>query len=105
MAISKKEQYAKEIITTDLFPHCKTDAEKLYFLGLMTNRLLKTYKGILPESDRDSYENKRIDTCGILLNNLFRNNFNKLVKDMQKQIRREIINGYWNANKKYENIR
>ena len=49
-------------------------------------RLLKTSEGIIQESDRDSYENKRIDTCGVLLNNLFRNNFNKLVKDMQKHI-------------------
>jgi len=103
-AVSKKEQYTRQIITTDLFPHCKTDAEKLYFLGLMTNRLLKTYKGILTVSDRDSYENKRIDTCGVLLNNLFRNNFNKLVKDMQKQIRREIINGSWKTNQEYDNI-
>ena len=29
--------------------------------------------------DRDAYENKRIDLSGILLNNLFRNYFNKLV--------------------------
>ena len=100
----RKELYAREIITTELFPHCKTDSEKLYFLGLMTNRLLKTYKGLLPESDRDSYENKRIDTCGILLNNLFRNNFNKMVKDMQKQIRREVMNGSWKTNQEYDNI-
>lgn len=101
---SRKIAYTREIITTDLFPHCKTDTEKLYFLGLMTLRLLKTYLGILNESDRDSYENKRIDTCGVLLNNLFRNNFNKLVKDMQKHIRREISNGSWKTNSEYDNI-
>ena len=100
----RKIAYTREIITTDLFPHCKTDTEKLYFLGYMTLRLLKTYLGILTESDRDSYENKRIDTCGVLLNNLFRNNFNKLVKDMQKHIRREISNGSWKTNSEYENI-
>lgn len=101
---TRKIAYTREIITTDFFPHCKSDTEKLYFLGYMTLRLLKTYMGILTESDRDSYENKRIDTCGVLLNNLFRNNFNKLVKDMQKHIRREIGNGSWKTNSEYENI-
>ena len=100
----KKIAYTEEIITTDLFPHCKTKREKLYFLGYMTLTLLKTSEGILEESDRDSYENKRIDTCGILLNNLFRNNFNKLVKDMQKHIRREVSNGSWKTNMEYKNI-
>jgi DNA-directed RNA polymerase II subunit RPB2 len=99
-----KYNYTMEIITTELFPHCKTSKEKLYFLGFMTNKLLKTYIGLLPVSDRDSYVNKRIDTCGILLNNLFRNSFNKMVKDMQKQIRREINNGSWKTNSEFENI-
>ena len=50
------------------------------------------------------YNNKRIDLCGILLNNLFRNYFNKLVKDMQKQIVREINNGSWQSTEDYNNI-
>ena len=100
----KKISYTREIITTELFPHCRSDTEKLYMLGLMCIKLIKTAEGIIQESDRDSYENKRIDTCGILLNNLFRNNFNKMVKDMQKHIRREVINGSWKTNMEYENI-
>ena len=59
---------------------------------------------MLPIDDRDSYINKRIDTCGVLINNLFRNYFNKLVKDMQKQISREINNGSWRSTSDYENI-
>ena len=73
-------------------------------LGYMTNILLQTSFGWIKESDRDSYINKRIDTTGILLNNLFRNYFNKLVKDMQKQIIREINNGSWKSNEDYNNI-
>jgi DNA-directed RNA polymerase II subunit RPB2 len=70
----------------------------------MTNKLLKAYFGIANQDDRDSYVNKRIDLCGILLNNLFRNYFNKLVKDMQKQIVREINNGSWQSTEDYNNI-
>ena len=40
----------------------------------------------------------------LLLNNLYRNYFNKLVKEMQKQIAREINNGSWRSMDDYENI-
>ena len=73
-------------------------------LGYMTNTLLETSFGNKPTSDRDSYLNKRIDLTGVLLNNLLRNYLNKLVKDMQKQIIREINNGSWKSNENYENI-
>jgi intein/homing endonuclease len=41
---------------------------------------------------------------GTLLNNLFRNYFNKLVKEMQKHIVKEINNGSWHSNEDYESI-
>ena len=73
-------------------------------LGYMTNILLQTSFGWLLESDRDSYINKRVDLTGPLLNNLLRNYFNKLVKDMKKQIVKEINNGSWRSNEDYLNI-
>jgi len=100
----KKRDFTLDIINGDLFPHCRTNEQKLYFLGYMTNRLLQTSLGWLATDDRDSYINKRVDTCGILLNNLFRNYFNKLVKDMQKQIIREMNTGSWKSNEDYGNI-
>ena len=100
----KKYDYTLEILNNDIFPHCKTKTQKIYMLGYMTNILLQTSFGWLPETDRDSYVNKRIDLTGPLLNNLFRNYFNKFVKDMQKLIVREINNGSWKSNEDYENI-
>jgi len=41
---------------------------------------------------------------GVLLNNLFRNYFNKLVKDMEKQIVKEINTGSWKSTDDYQNI-
>ena len=67
-----------------------TKEQKIYFLGYAANRLLKTSFEWLPQDDRDSYLNKRIDLTGALLNNLFRNYFNKLVKDMEKQVIKEM---------------
>ena len=100
----RKYEFALEVINNDIFPHCKTTCQKIYMLGYMTNILLRTSFGWLEETDRDSYLNKRIDLTGTLLNNLLRNYLNKVVKDMQKQIIREINNGSWKSNEDYENI-
>jgi DNA-directed RNA polymerase II subunit RPB2 len=100
----KKQEFAKEVLESDLFPHCQTITQKIYLLGYMAQKLIKTSLGLFKEDDRDSYTNKRIELTGTLLNNLFRNYFNKLVKEMQKQIVREINNGSWRSMDDYQNI-
>ena len=102
--IKRKHNFAIEVINNDIFPNCKTQTQKIYMLGYMANRLLQTSFGWIEESDRDSYINKRVDLTGSLLNNLFRNYFNKLVKDIQKYVIREINNGSWKSTQDYENI-
>jgi DNA-directed RNA polymerase beta subunit len=100
----KKRDFAMDVLNNDLFPHCKTPEQKIYFLGYMTNKVIQTALGWIKPNDRDSYVNKRIDMTGTLLNNLFRNYFNKLVKEMQKHIVKEINNGSWHSNEDYESI-
>ena len=100
----KKRDFAIEVLGTDLLPHCRTLKQKLYLLGTMAKKLIQTSLGWLPPDDRDSYVNKRIELTGTLLNNLFRNYFNKLVKEMQKKIVSEINTGSWRTNNDYENI-
>ena len=100
----KKKEFTKNVLDNDLFPHCHSKIQRVYFLGLMVNKLLQTSYGWRKTDDRDSYVNKRIDLVGSLLNNLFRNYLNKLVKDMQKSITREINNGSWRTTGDYLNI-
>ena len=100
----KKREFAEEVLENDLFPHCHNKTQKVYFLGYMILKLLKCYLKLTPVDDRDSYVNKRIDLTGTLLNNLFRNYLNKLVKDMQKYIVREINTGSWKSTEDYSNI-
>ena len=100
----KKREFTKSVLENDLFPHCPSKTEKIYFLGYMINKLLRTSFGWRKPDDRDSYSNKRLDLAGSLINNLFRNYFNKLVKDMQKQIIREINNGSWQSTDNVQNI-
>ena len=70
----------------------------------MANCLIATALGYRSVDDRDSYINKRIELTGTLLNNLYRNYFNKMVKEMHKQITKEINNGSWRSKEDYENI-
>ena len=100
----KKRDFTQEVLDNDLFPHCQSLQQKFYLLGYMAKKLLQTSLGWMPPDDRDSYLNKRIELTGTLLNNLFRNYFNKLVKEMQKQIVREVNNGSWRSTEDYENI-
>jgi len=100
----KKREFALEVLNNDLFPHCQTMSQKIFMLGYMCKKLIQTSLGWIPCDDRDSYLNKRIELTGTLLNNLFRNYFNKLVKEMQKQVVREINNGSWRSTEDYENI-
>ena len=100
----KKREFALEVLNNDLFPHCNTGKQRIFFLGYMAHKLLRAFFGISKQDDRDSYLNKRVDLTGPLLNNLFRNYFNKLVKDMSKQIVREINTGSWRSTEDYLNI-
>jgi DNA-directed RNA polymerase beta subunit len=100
----KKLEFTLDILKNDLFPHCHNIQEKIYFLGYMTNKLLRANFDWIKGDDRDSYLNKRIDLTGASLNNLFRNYFNKLVKDMEKQIIKEINTGSWRSTEDYFNI-
>ena len=100
----KKREFAHEVLHNDLFPHCNTAKQRLFFLGYMANKLLRAFFEINKQDDRDSYLNKRVDLTGALLNNLFRNYFNKLVKDMSKQVVREINTGSWRSTDDYLNI-
>uniref|UniRef100_A0A6C0B7Q0 DNA-directed RNA polymerase n=1 Tax=viral metagenome TaxID=1070528 RepID=A0A6C0B7Q0_9ZZZZ len=102
--LKKKREFTIEVLDSDLFPHCSTLQQKLYLLGYMAKKLMQTSMGWTPTDDRDSYLNKRIELTGTLLNNLFRNYFNKLVKEMQKQVVREINTGSWRSTEDYENI-
>jgi DNA-directed RNA polymerase II subunit RPB2 len=101
---AKKRIFTQDVLGNDLFPHCHNAIQKIYFLGYMVNRVLRCSLDMAKQDDRDSYVNKRVDLTGALLNNLFRNYFNKLVKDMTKQVVKEINTGSWRSTDDHMNI-
>ena len=92
-----KIAYIYDILMKELFPHLgqqklnkgKVDFKKVYFLGYMVKNLLLSASGRLKIDDRDSFFNKRVDTAGSLLINLFRVNFNKVTKDLRMSIEKQ----------------
>jgi DNA-directed RNA polymerase II subunit RPB2 len=95
----------RNVLEKEFLPHVGTSFEKkALYLGYMTNKLLKCYLGLREYDDRDSYINKRIDTPGILMANLFRQYYGKTIKDMKNMLQKEINNGGWKATNKFINV-
>jgi DNA-directed RNA polymerase II subunit RPB2 len=99
-----KMNYCKNIIQKELLPHLKNNISKLYFLGLMINKIIKCYFNIDKISDRDSYSSKRIETSGVLLGNLTIQGMSKVVKDIRSYINKEVNSGIWAINENYTDI-
>lgn len=100
----KKHEFTTELLNNDLFPHCRTTKQKIYMLGYMAQRLIYIGKGWSKADNRDSYLNKRIDLPGISLNNLFRNYYHRMTKDMIKAVNKEIKQGTWRSHDDVANI-
>ena len=93
------------VLQKEFLPHVgATFEKKALYLGYMVNKLIKCFTGILPYDDRDSYINKRIDTPGILMANLFRQYYGKVIKDMKNMISKEIHNGASRSPNKFSNV-
>ena len=89
----EKLTYLNTILEDEILPHIgKSLDKKIKYIGYMCRKLILVHFDYLPYDDRDAYDNKRIDTPGVLLASQFRQCFNKLVKDMVKSLTREIKN-------------
>jgi DNA-directed RNA polymerase II subunit RPB2 len=95
----------REVLATEFLPHTGTGfASKALYLGYMVNKLLRCYLGVWDMDDRDSYVNKRLDTPGVCLANLFRQYYGKVVKDMKNTVQKDINSGAWRSTAKFVNV-
>lgn len=89
---------ARNMLHRDFLPHVgPVLSDKALFLGYMTSRLIQCVIGLSPLDDRDSYINKRLDSPGVLLGNLFRQYYGKVIKDMRMLIQKDINSGSWRS--------
>ena len=86
----QKKMYLEKILRQDLLPHLGEDMnKKIAFLGFMANRLLNVMLGRTDTDDRDSLHNKRIEPPGILLGQLFRQNWKKMLNEIGKLFKKK----------------
>ena len=103
----KADRFAitQRVLSEEFLPHVGQDAtKKALYLAYMSRKLICCFLGIWPMDDRDSYINKRVDTPGVLMANLFRQYYGKMVKDMKAMIQKDINNGPWKATGQFGNI-
>ncbi len=95
----------RSILETEFLPHVGTCFhKKALYLGYMTKKLIMCYLGLWSMDDRDSYINKRVDSPGVLMANLFRQYYGKMVKDMKNMVQKEMNNGSWKATGQFSNV-
>lgn len=89
-----KLKYTFEVLCQELFPHVgDSPTKKAYFLGYMVNKLLKCHLGLMKYDDRDSFLNKRVETSGELMAELFRINFGRFSKELKTLCDKDMIAG------------
>ena len=82
-------EHVKMVLSKDFFPNIKDFENKKKYLGYLTLQFIKTAKGLLPLSDRDSYIYKRVDISGFMLAELFQEAYIKLRDNIRNMIDRE----------------
>ena len=102
---TRKLQLLEEILLYDFLPHMGPNLKlKAMYLGYMVKKLLSVFLKKMDNDDRDSYLNKKLDSPGILMGNLFKLYFNKMVKEIKTQLNKEFNNGSWKANNRFHDI-
>lgn len=102
---NKRIAIINDILKYDLLPHVGEDFnKKALYLGYMVNKLLQSYTGMIDMDDRDSYLNKRVDSPGIMMANLFRQYYGRVIKDIKSSVVKELNTGFWRSNNDISNL-
>ena len=81
----QKKIHVMKILENEILPHVTGGLfQKGCYVGYMINKLLSCYLGRIDEDDRDSYVNKRLWLPGILLGQLFKQFYQKMINNITK---------------------
>ena len=78
-----------DVLNNNFFPSYSSSQEKYLYLAYVVRQVLLTYLGVINETDRDSYMNKRIDLAGPLLLELYRELWAKYQRNCSLKIDHE----------------
>tara|TARA_B100001248_G_scaffold254902_1_gene233884 strand:- start:1711 stop:5283 length:3573 start_codon:yes stop_codon:yes gene_type:complete len=90
LAVKQKKIFLEKIFRKDLLPHLGEDIKlKIRFICIMFNKMFKVMLKREEQDDRDALQNKRIETPGVLIGQLFRQNWKKLLNEIGKNFKKK----------------
>jgi len=86
-SVSKEQrnEFVTQLLRDEILLHISVEI-KPFFLAYMTRRMINGFLGRQPEDDRDHFANKRCDTDGKLLEDLFRGFFAKYIENITSKL-------------------
>src|SRR3990167_7701980 len=96
---TKEEQMARvqQMLDNDFFPHMNGMPKiyKIYMLSMMIASMAEFMAGVRKLDDRDSWSNKRLQSGGAMMEQLFRNLWKRMiVKNVQEEINKGNIRDF-----------
>ncbi len=86
--LTNRQMQLSFLMKNRIIPHVDTTEEKLLYFGFVLRALITFVKSRSKNSiDRDSLQNKKIESCGILMAQLFK----KLWKDTYNSLKHQIL--------------
>jgi DNA-directed RNA polymerase II subunit RPB2 len=90
LAKVQKRIFLQKIFRQDLLPHEGENITlKIKVLGRMINKIFRVMLGRIESDDRDALQNKRIETPGVLIGQLFRQNWKKMLNEVGKTFKKK----------------
>lgn len=88
---TKRKNNLDKLLDKDILPHLYDNKkEKVFFLGMMVKQLLDVILKKNKVSDRDHFKNKRIETPGTLLSQVFRSAYESFLNDLRMNSNKEL---------------
>lgn len=91
----KEKQRRMDLINqlrNNFLPHVQNNTRsKVQYLGYMVNKLLSCVIGRESPDDRDSYINKRIDLSGVLIGELFKQFYRKMLNECNRFFKKRNV--------------
>lgn len=81
---AQKKMHLMKLLEQDILPHVSGIINKGYYICYMIGKLLKCYLGNSEPDNRDSFTNKRVDTPGVLIGQLFKQYYKKMFNECNK---------------------
>lgn len=100
----KDVEHVRHIIVNDFLRNAEDMRQKAIMFGDLIRKLVKTHIGQLPLQSRDDFMNKRVDSAGVLMYDLFLEFYNNLRRDIRRQIDRAYSLGAWYDKDDIENF-